>query len=107
MGYTTPTMRSKLMMAMLKALTSLTSACAKSFSHSSTLKSLELKNNNSTLCSPGDDFRYNYGSEWDQQYASYSRLAEHINADPNYHAHVSFGTLKDYFAEVNTTIKWI
>ncbi|KAK7075618.1 hypothetical protein SK128_027789, partial [Halocaridina rubra] len=60
---------------------------------------------NVVLVPIGDDFRYDHASEWDQQYASYSRLLNFINSDPKYHANIQFGTLKDYFAEVQNRMR--
>lgn len=60
---------------------------------------------NVVLVPIGDDFRYDHASEWDQQYSSYHRLLSHINSDPRYHATVQFGTLKDYFAEVQNRMR--
>ena len=52
----------------------------------------------------GDDFRYNYDFEFDQQYENYMAIMEFINKG-GYNAHVSFGTLADYFGEVRRRMK--
>ena len=56
---------------------------------------------NVVLVPLGDDFRYSNEKEFDQQYENYMQIMQFINAG-DYHAHVSFGTLKDYFAEVRS-----
>jgi alpha-mannosidase len=56
---------------------------------------------NVVLVPLGDDFRYSNQLEFDQQYENYMKLMTYINSRPTtYHAHVSFGTLADYFSEV-------
>jgi hypothetical protein len=51
----------------------------------------------------GDDFRYSNELEFDQQYENYMKLMTYINNHQStYHAHVSFGTLTDYFTEVRS-----
>ena len=54
---------------------------------------------NVVLVPLGDDFRYSNEIEFDQQYKNYIQIMEFINSN-NYSAHISFGTLKDYFKEV-------
>lgn len=60
---------------------------------------------NVVLIPIGDDFRYDYASEWDQQYTNYNKLIHFINNDPKYHATLEFGTLKTYFNEVRTRMR--
>lgn len=50
----------------------------------------------------GDDFRFDYAIEWDQQYINYQKLFEYINANKDkYHgAEVNFGTPSDFFKEL-------
>nr|XP_027220189.1 alpha-mannosidase 2x-like [Penaeus vannamei] len=60
---------------------------------------------NVVLVPIGDDFRYDHASEWDQQYSSYQRLLTFINNDPKYHANIQFGTLRDYFNEVQNRMR--
>jgi len=45
----------------------------------------------------GDDFRFNYLEEWDQQYENYKKLMDYMNAKKEWNIHVKFGTLKDLF----------
>lgn len=51
----------------------------------------------------GDDFRYNYEIEVDQQYTNYKRLIDFINGNPNRYnnTQISFGVPRDYFEEIN------
>lgn len=49
----------------------------------------------------GDDFRYNVKVEWIQQLENYKKLFNYINNRKDWNAHVSFGTVSDYFREVN------
>jgi len=59
---------------------------------------------NVVLVPLGDDFRYNKDVEFDQQYENYMQLMNHINSG-DYNAHVTFGTLTDYFTEVRKRMK--
>lgn len=49
----------------------------------------------------GDDFRYNFEIEWTQQMENYGKLFRYINNRTEWNAHVQFGTVSDYFKEVN------
>ncbi|XP_050294969.1 alpha-mannosidase 2 isoform X2 [Anthonomus grandis grandis] len=56
---------------------------------------------NVVLVPLGDDFRYNFREEFDQQYTNYKKLIDYINANKNlYKAEVSFGTPSMYFDEI-------
>jgi len=48
----------------------------------------------------GDDFRWDSGKEFDDQYLNYQMLMDHINSNHALHAEVHWGTLSDYFDEV-------
>lgn len=52
----------------------------------------------------GDDFRYNVAIEWTQQLENYRKLFNFINNKREWNAHVQFGTVSDYFKEVNNRI---
>ena len=53
---------------------------------------------NVAMVNLGDDFRFDYAVEWDQQYQNYMKLFEYINANRDvYNAEVKFGTVSDYF----------
>jgi len=53
---------------------------------------------NVALVSLGDDFRYSYPIEWNQQYYNYLALFNYINANKDlYKAELQFGTISDYF----------
>ncbi|RXG53229.1 Alpha-mannosidase 2 [Armadillidium vulgare] len=64
-----------------------------------------LFSHNVVLVPLGDDFRYEYSSEWDQQYKNYQKLLEWVNEHPSYHAEIKWGTLNDYFREVKKRTK--
>jgi len=51
----------------------------------------------------GDDFRWDSGKEWDNQYTNYQALMEYINSHPELNAEVQWGTLSDYFSQVRKT----
>ncbi|CAG0917105.1 unnamed protein product [Notodromas monacha] len=49
----------------------------------------------------GDDFRYDYNVEFDQQYRNYKAIAEYLNTHRDkYRVEVQFGTLSDYFSSL-------
>ncbi|XP_043463194.1 alpha-mannosidase 2 isoform X2 [Leptopilina heterotoma] len=60
---------------------------------------------NVVLMPLGDDFRYDYAIEWDQQYTNYKILIDYINNNNEYNAQVVFGTPKDYFQEIKKRMK--
>ena len=55
---------------------------------------------NVVLVPLGDDFMYSYEVEFDQQYTNYKLMMDYINQN-DYNAEIQFGTLSDYFDEVN------
>lgn len=60
-----------------------------------------LSAHNVALVPLGDDFRYEYGVEFDAQYANYMKMFNYINSHPEvFNADVSFGTPRDYFIAV-------
>ncbi|XP_067680551.1 alpha-mannosidase 2-like [Haliotis asinina] len=52
---------------------------------------------NTILVPLGDDFRFDYEVEWDQQYTNYGKLMNYMNNRRDWKINVRFGTLKDYF----------
>ena len=52
---------------------------------------------NTILVPLGDDFRYDYEVEWDQQYKNYAALMNYMNNKKEWKITVKFGTLKEYF----------
>lgn len=46
----------------------------------------------------GDDFRFDYADEWDEQYANYRRLFDYFAEHPQLGIEARFGTPADYFA---------
>ncbi|KAK5646364.1 hypothetical protein RI129_004828 [Pyrocoelia pectoralis] len=56
---------------------------------------------NVVLMPLGDDFRYNFPEEWDQQYVNYMKIMNYINSHKDtYKAEIMFGTPHDYFVEI-------
>jgi alpha-mannosidase len=62
---------------------------------------------NTALVLLGDDFRFNYDIEWEQQYNNYKLLFDHINSNKNKYNNtdIMFGTLNDFFTEVHKRMK--
>lgn len=52
---------------------------------------------NTILVPIGDDFRFNYELEWEQQYGNFTKLMRYMNERKDWKVKVRFGTLKDYF----------
>ncbi|XP_054712990.1 alpha-mannosidase 2-like [Uloborus diversus] len=53
----------------------------------------------------GDDFRYNIYNEWTQQHTNFQKLMRYINEKKEWNARIRFGTVADYFNEVNKRLK--
>ena len=61
-------------------------------------KTASLSPYNIAMINLGDDFRFDFAVEWDQQYRNYMKLFEFINSHPQiYNAEVKFGTVSEYF----------
>ena len=65
-------------------------------------KSGSLTPHNVVMALVGDDFRFDYEIEWDQQYINYQNLFNYINANGRVFndTRVAFGTVSDYFDAV-------
>ena len=64
-------------------------------------KKSQLYKTNVVLAPLGDDFRYDSAKEWDLQYENYKAIMDYVNANPQLNAEIQWGTLQDYFNEVN------
>lgn len=57
-----------------------------------------LTTHNVVLVPLGDDFRYEYGVEFDAQYTNYMKIFNYVNSHKDlFNAEVTFGTPRDYF----------
>ena len=68
-------------------------------------KKAKLFKHNVVLVPLGDDFRYDRNIEWDQQYKNYMMLFNYMNKKPEWNVQARFGTLQDYFNELDNEIK--
>ncbi|XP_072931215.1 alpha-mannosidase 2 [Epargyreus clarus] len=65
-----------------------------------------LTTHNIVLVPLGDDFRYEYGVEFDAQYINYMKMFNYINEHKEiFNADVSFGTTQDYFDMIKLRLK--
>lgn len=69
-------------------------------------KTGSLTTHNVVLTLVGDDFRYNYEIEWDQQYSNYQSLFNFVNSNKDRYnqTEISFGTLTDYFDAIRKRV---
>ncbi|KIH59708.1 glycosyl hydrolase family 38 protein [Ancylostoma duodenale] len=49
--------------------------------------------------------RYDTDSEWTEQYQNYMRLFEEMNKNKEWNIHARFGTLSDYFTELDRSLR--
>ena len=57
-------------------------------------KKAQLYKTNTLFVPLGDDFRWDSGKEFEDQYSNYQLLMDHINSSPHLHAEMAWGTLR-------------
>uniref|UniRef100_A0AC34F0L8 Alpha-mannosidase n=1 Tax=Panagrolaimus sp. ES5 TaxID=591445 RepID=A0AC34F0L8_9BILA len=65
----------------------------------------QLFKTNVVLVPLGEDFRWNWDSEWQAHHSNYIKLFNFMNNKTEWNMKVKFGTLEDYFTAVHRSIK--
>lgn len=68
-------------------------------------KKARLFKHNVLLVPLGDDFRYDREIEWDQQYKNYMTLFNHMNNKKEWNVHAKFGTIQDFYNELDAELE--
>ncbi|CAJ0596739.1 unnamed protein product [Cylicocyclus nassatus] len=68
-------------------------------------KKSQLYKTNVLLVPLGDDFRYDTPNEWNEQYVNYMGLFKEMDKHPEWNIHARFGTLADYFTELDRSLR--